>query len=153
MLFLTMAPVKPDAILLLRIATSTMRFVSFPSSHHHPLTPPVGRHRLDAHILRARPAHDSRSRLLLLRSRTPQIRSLPHMAFMHVRGRRIISMVLLGLLPHVLAYCQLLYWGSHKYWIPQRVGGAKCWKCEDPGFIVCDLPGNVRCDYVRLLFM
>jgi hypothetical protein len=61
---------------------------------------------MDLDLFGPRPAHDSRRRLLLLWSCQAQVSSVAHLALHDVRGCGIIPVVLLGLLPHLLAYRQ-----------------------------------------------
>lgn len=99
-----------------------------PPSHKNHTTnkPTVWRHSMDPNLLRSRPAHDPRRRLLLQRPRTSQIRSLPNLAILHVRRRRLVPMVLLGLQSHLLSHSQLIHWRFNEYWVQECSGRAEC---------------------------
>ena len=60
-----------------------------------------GRHRLGPHIHRPRLAHDSWRRFLLLWPAAPQERVVDDMAVHDDSRRRLVPVVLLGLLPRV----------------------------------------------------
>lgn len=119
--------------------------IHFPLSFTNCL--PVRRHSLDTHLHRSRPPHGPRSRLLLLRPRTPQIRTLSHLAVAHRTGRRRLPMVPLGLLAGIWKW-KFLHWKHAGYWIQECACCAISWIQQVTGDPICGLSGHVCCYYV-----
>ena len=70
---------------------------------------------------------DTWSWLLLLRSRSAEVRTIADMAVHHGNSNGILSMVFMGLLLGLFSSRRTVHWDVGQHWIQECACAAQCW--------------------------